>query len=177
MIIKSSKENRQIVICVFVFTLIVFVLFSALSDFKNFILPTLISMFITVLNIRFWVSTDRTLVINQEGCTVKFMCFSKTYRWSELKIKSVVNCKNAIGGVEPYNSCVIFSTKHRNPSWLLPSSYSFHAHPYSFIFIYFDPHIKYDRWIVRRNPDSYVVDENEFLKKMAEWNVKIKDER
>ena len=173
MIIKSPKENRQIVMLIFVFAVIVFALFGALSDFNDLVLPILASSFIIILNIRFWITYDRILELNENGCTVKFMCFSKTYRWSELKIKNVVDCKNAIGGIESYELCVIFSTKHKNPRWLLPSVYGFFAHPFSFIFIYFDPHFKYGKWIVRKNPESYVVEKDEFLKKMAEWNIEI----
>ena len=72
----------------------------------------------------------------------------------------------------PYKAGVVFSKKRsRKPAWLMPAAYGMICHPFSLFFVFFDPHIKYEKWDYQC-PDIYVVEETEFRKNMENWNVK-----
>ena len=178
MTIKSHKENRFVIICLFICTILCFFPLAAISNFQNLTIPVITEILVLFIVFREWIAVDRTFILNEEGITVKFLFYSKEYKWSALKVKSIVNCEKSKGAVEPYKSCAIFSPKsHQKPKWLLPSMYGRLFHPISFIFIYFDPPFRYNRWKVHRDTYTYEIEENEFMQKMIEWNVCIIDER
>lgn len=177
MIIKSSKEYRIIVAMLLCVAIVFFFILMDISNYKDLLFPSISAIIIIFIIIQFWISVDRTLMMDKNGCTVKFFCYEKTYKWSELKIKSIENCTYGMGYRIPYTSCVVFSKKQKkNPSWLKPSMYSMFANPFSFFYVYFEPRINYGK-LDYRCPNIYVVDEDEFRKKMTEWNVELKDNR
>ena len=114
----------------------------------------------------------RTFVLDKDGCTVKFLGYQKTYKWSELQTKRVVDFKRSFGE-PPYKACVILSPKKRKNRRLKLTSFALYFHPFSIMFIFFDPHEKRE-WSC---PEMYSVDEEAFMQKMAEWNVEIRDKR
>ncbi len=127
------------------------------------------------INIRFWIALRRTIIMSESGCTIKFLWYTKTYKWSQLKIKRIENYSKSYGYKDYYTSGALFSpSKIHKPRWLKPATYCGLIHPLSVVFVYFKftpteqlaKILKYDRV-----PDIYTVEESLFREKMEEWNV------
>lgn len=122
-----------------------------------------------------WIVVDRTLLLDATGCTICFWKFKKFFKWEELATKEIVYFPNAFSHWEPYISGVIFSYRKRNmPRWLTPYGYSIVNNPFHFFFVYFDPHIQYEKG-QHKCDDIYLVDEYKFREKMTEWGVKLEE--
>ena len=175
MVIKSPKENHIvisiIILCIEIASLIET---KITGEFSFIIFMTLIN----IILVRYWISIGRTLIMNEEGCTVKFFWYSRTYSWSELETKQIEDYTHSYGGRQPYKAGAIFYHKQtKKPSWLPPDGWSVFLHPFSFVFVLFNPHVEYKAAVAYPYPDAYLVEETEFRKKMAEWNVELKDNR
>ncbi|MBQ3004413.1 MAG: hypothetical protein IJD88_00635 [Clostridia bacterium] len=144
-----------------------------------FILCPLLILFL-IDRVLHWISYGRTLKMDKDGCTITFLKISKRYKWTELETKRVEDYSNAIRTFEPFYAGVIFyKKKTRKPKWILPSVFSKYVHPFSFFYVYFNPHID-TRTVKAKNskqPSVYYVEESEFLKQMAEWGVELEDTR
>ena len=74
-----------------------------------------------------------------------------------------------------YEKGVVFSAnKISKPKWCDPVQYSVFFQPFSLIFVFFSlkpgrKNVKDHSWPI------YEVDEEEFMKKMAEWGVELED--
>lgn len=172
MIIKSSKEYHVMAIgllCVMV------ILSFCLITLVDSITVVGVVFVPTILVVRWWIAIGRTLIMKAEECTVQFLWYRRTYRWTELKTKRIEDYTNRLGYRDPYTSGAIFCKKQiKKQSKWKPATYSMFVHPFSFFFVYFDPHIQYQKWDYRC-PDIYVVEETEFRKNMAEWNVELEE--
>lgn len=171
MVVKSSNEYKAMVGVVFFGVIpVIFVVFMNIGGSTIALLLVLI---ITILILRFWVAVGRVLVFDENGCTVKFLWFSRSYTWEELNTKHIVDMKNLLGYRQPYSAGAIFSTKDvRIPKLLMPAYYCAYVHPFEFFFVYFDPKLPCEKW---DTPPFrvYVVDENDFLSHMENWGVEL----
>lgn len=174
--IKCSKEWNILI----VISIVLVVACGCLMYVKfNSIVPSLLAVLISLLLIfRYWIVFGRTIIMDKDGCTISFWGISKKYKWDELKTKRIENYSHRLRTRhQPYTKGAIFSPKHvRNPLKLMPIEYSvFHLVPsirfFGYIFVFFDPHFAGPAV----QPDIYEVEEAEFRKCMAEWNVDIED--
>ena len=124
----------------------------------------------------FAMATCREITMDEQGCTVRFIFFTRCYTWQEL-----VTCKRErytrVTYKSPYDEAVIFSPHRiRKPKWMKPLEYVFIAPPFSFFFVHFMPRNK-ELYESRLNgfPLLCCIDSEEFLSKMAEWKVAISD--
>lgn len=172
MIIKSSNVYH----IVFIGVLVYLVLLTCFLIWEYDIGAAI--MFIPAIGVvRAWIAMGRTLIMNAEGCTVQFLWYRRTYRWTELKTKRIEDYTNRFGYRDPYTAGAIFCKKQiKKQSRWKPGSYSarFYVHPFSFFFVYFDPHIPAQERKYQMS-DIYVVEEAEFRKNMAEWNVELEE--
>ncbi len=173
----KSTGNHPNLIRFFNTLLIIFVLLIYRQYNIFFLCVYLLILIIAI--IQALISYRRTLIMDEEGCTIKFLWFTHKYKWTELETKRIEDYTNALRYMEPYGKGVIFYKKRvRKPKWILPSHYNIFIHPFSFFFVYFDPHI--DSRIIKKKRAKqalYCVEESEFLKQMAEWGVELEDTR
>lgn len=171
MIIKSEKGNmEQIVImfgCIAAFIILMAV---GVKCSMGFLFACAFILLFGAM--RYWIATGRTLIMDEEGCTVCFGWYRKKYKWDELKVKRMEDYRNAFGHRSPYTKGVIFSpyTIHK-PKWLKPDEYSKYVRPFTFFFVYFPP----EKRTRANGPALYTIDEVVFLEKMKIWNVKLEN--
>ena len=148
-----------------------------LSSEADVICMIIMTMFLGFLA-RFWLSDSRTLIMDEEGCTVCLWFIRKKYLWKNLRVKRIEHYYNAPGYY--YTEGVVFSIhKIHKPKWMHASTYSNLVHPFSFFYVYFSikPYIWRggDREI--NGGRKYEVDEEMFLEKLKSWNVELEDTR
>ena len=173
MIIRSSKE--YLFLCVLLFCCVLGFSGIMYAASHNVLFSVLILLVLAYTVFRYWVSVGRILTLNEEGCTVQFLWISRFYRWKDMKTIQIEDYTNSLGYRQPYKTGIVFSPrKIRKPKWLMPAEYSFFVHPFSCIYIYFDPHLTYSKWDYRC-PDIYLAEEVVFIQKMLEWHVELSD--
>lgn len=173
MIIKSSKAY-----CIFGFILMLVALISVtiICIDEPFIIFLLIPGYFFA--IRWFVSTYSFYIFNKEGCTVKFLHYHKTYKWSDLKTKVVIPLPWGSASKMPYDECVILSPKKylHIRRIFRPYEYRIIVHPLQFMVIHFDikkPYPNKEQKTRTYGPDIHVVNKEEFLGKLQEWNVEL----
>ena len=173
MIVKSASDLR-ISLTVLNIVYPIFVLSMAIHD-KSLLALVLLAP--TILLIRAWVVLGRTLIFSKEGCTVKFMFYSKTYKWQELKTKQIKDFSNGISYKEqPFKQGTIFCSKSINfPKKLKPAGFNYLYRPFGFFFVYFKPCSNYYANKSLLYSDLYVVNEDEFRNNLKKWKVDIED--
>ena len=174
MTIKSDKETLHIFVGLFIASLFCF--FTLLSYNVGIVFPILVLVVMLYFSMRYLITIGRVFEIDEKGCTVRFFCISKFYKWDELTVKSYLNLTQIpINGSSNYGS-VIFSPHHiRRPNWmqLVPYCVFIHLFPFSFIFINFKKErIYYEKWTYV-HPDIYVFDEYLFEENLRAWNITI----
>lgn len=168
MIIKCGKEAHIYSILLIIAFLLISISFT--NSIEGGVLGFLI---LSPLMIACISSYEKVLIMDSKGCTVKLFCFSKTYKWSELKTKEYRYFKHGHAYHEIYESGAIFCKRRvRMSRRIKPSAYSFYFHAFrlfSFFYVYFpiDESLHY--------PGLYVVNEAEFRAKMGEWGVDMND--
>ena len=116
----------------------------------------------------YWISTGRTLVLDENGCTIRFLWFKKLHRWDDLQEKSVADYKDVAARPMPYHGGVVFAAKRMKRIGSAHPIYYSALRPFSSFYIYFRPeHLSEHRSYVK----LYTVDEAVFREKMACWGV------
>ena len=124
------------------------------------------------MGMRLWVSVDRKLTMDENGCTVEFYGFKRYYKWEEFKVKQIIDQRNSLG-YDLYDKGVIFCKhKVRRPRWLKISKYCGLVHPWSIVYVNFIPEKK-SGWDIEKYSHSMAVDEKEFMACMKEWNIEF----
>lgn len=184
-VIKSSKI--QIIMILIVYIVIFVMSLVMVPDEPELIIGVM--LFTGLFFFRLCVCYGRTLIMDEMGCTIRFLKIEKKYQWDELKIKRIEDFNF---DSERYESGVVFF-KHpiRKPTWYGAMNYCFWVHPFSFFFVYFkkppkalpegkrygkimDSHLT---WEPTETFSVYAVDEEEFLTQMKEWGVELADTR
>ena len=169
MVIKQDKDYRNSIVLTCI--IIIIVMMGIYIAGYLYCWEWAFMLYISVMSVILWVIMFahiyiefKTLIMDPTGLTVKFLFFEKKYRWDEFKIKEIIG-----GEKEDYNPerkrCVVFSRKNNIG--------------FSSVFVTF--RWKYPRkiktwgWYSTYLPDVplYGVDEESFMAKMHEWNVKI----
>lgn len=175
MVIKSSKAY-----CIFGFILML----AALIVVNVICIdaPVILYMFFLipgyVFSIRWFISTYSFYELNKEGCTVKFLFYQRTYKWNDLKTKSVIPLPWGSASRMPYDECVIFSPKkYRHIRRIIrPYEYRIIVHPLQFMVIHFDIKKSYSKREQKGGtygPDIHVVNKEDFLGELRKWGVQL----
>jgi len=172
MIIKSAKDyNWMMAVIILVILATALLLLSAGC---GVVFAVIYALLLLIFAMRFWVSVGRTLIFDVNGCTVKFLWITRTYRWKDLKTAHYLDLTNAFGYRQPYKAGAIFSAKQiKIPKWMKPGDYSAFCHPFSCFYVYFDPKVVRKKGDIRI-PEIYIVDEEVFHKHLVGWNIELK---
>lgn len=173
MIVTARKDIQTKIFFLFILDVCTFVLIYYVGH--NF-LHSFICFFALLLYIlHFWFVSGKSICFDQNGCTVNFLFYKKTYCWSELKIKSIEKHNMVFGFDVPSElTCIIFSKKkYFKPKFISPATYC-ELVPFCFDFIYLNliPQ-NYDAEKLPTNYSVYPVDEQLFYSKMKEWNIEL----
>ena len=168
MVVKSGKGNRVMGIAS------VLIIIILMYNDIEILVGTL------VLFTRLWIALDRTLIMDEEGCTVSFLGFKKKYLWKNLSIKRIEHYYYDVGAYNYYgdSDAIVFSV-HRihKPRWMQAYDYSFLIHPFSFFFVYCPSLHSDGKENKKKMVFRYEVNEREFLEQMKNWNVELEDTR
>ncbi len=182
MTIKSSKGQHLAYILIIVFFVIIF--FRPLLD-QNFDANSVrssdgfwyVSIAVMIIfALRIYVSVGRTLTMNQEGCTISFLCFRRTYKWSEFKAIRLIKCMPDVLHGFPYSEGCVFLKKREKLHPELVTEYSIFIRPFSFVYVYFKPEKELKKWYESYLP-RYEIEKVIFMEKMRKWNVPVQGEK
>ena len=175
MTVKCSKNNYLYL----ALTTVCCVLAGILAWFRfrstSAVILVTIPAFLIIL--RFFITTSRTIIMEQEGCTIKFLWAKKTYRWDQLQTKKVINLTDYHGTYVHHARCAVLSPLYvKNPFKLMPLEYNtFYLPPnlsiWGYFFVYLDSKPKE----LKVSDNTYVVNETEFVRLMKEWNVDVEN--
>lgn len=181
MTIKSSKGQH--IACILLMIIFAIIFFRPLLDPSfgansvrspdGFWYVSIAVLFL--FTFRIYVSVGRTLTMNQEGCTISFLCFRRTYKWSEFRVIRLIKCTPDVLHGFPYSEGCIFLRKRKKLHPDLVTEYSIFIRPYSFIYVYFKPEKELKKWYESYLP-KYEIEKNIFMDKMHEWNVAVQAE-
>lgn len=167
MIIKPEKAMIQIIF-LFWGMIFIFLFFSCINGM--YVLGIPVSFIMGIVAVRYWMALGRTLVLDEKGCSVKFLWYEKNYKWEDLIVKQQANYKNVFSYRFPYTEGIIFSPYFiRKPKWLGPVEYSILVHPLSFIFLFFSS----ERDTNLNFAGIYEVDENTIKENLRKWHVEL----
>lgn len=171
MILKSEKANDQYATLVAVYN-ILFGLGVVTGVVKGRQLVILIFFWVLWLYILIsvWVLKGKTIIMDAEGCDIRFWKFRKKYLWSDFQTKrleiycasygyrkkGIVFCKKRIRSMNESHPC----------NYVLTRPY------FSYFYVTF-PAAEEDKTQGNSKEDFREVDEEEFISKMKEWNVRI----
>lgn len=183
MIIKRDKEYRIMVIAVMVCAIIAGYIFYmglglSVSGTLAAVSPVMLLIFLHA------VGYGRTFTLAPDGCTVRFLCFEKTYLWDQFKTKKIISTPKhpilAINRAYPYQQYAVFAPfRIRKPRWLNPIYYNF-IHPWSFVYINLDnsnTKTRRERQSTeyKRRGRHYEASEQEFREKMSLWHIALEE--
>ena len=97
MVVKSGKGNRITGILLVLGAIVFFY-----SDIE-------VLVGVIVLFTRLWMTMDRTLIMDEEGCTVSFLGFRKKYLWKNLRIKRIERYYYSNGAYNDYD-CLLYTS-------------------------------------------------------------------
>lgn len=186
MVIKSSKDYKFITIISLCLLLPIIAIFyyEATSvngwnpdrfELKVLTYIVFVMVLICVLIItKFYMVFCRTIIMDAEGVTIEILWMNRSYKWDELKTKRIEYYDECLGVERDYyKEGVVFSTNRIGDfKKFKPSLFSLFLPTLSNFFVYFDPKIKFGKWDMVL-PDVYMVDKEDFMNKMKEWNVSL----
>lgn len=165
--VKSEAKNTAMVFFLFLCSVTASLLM--LFFFQNAIIAIVLFLITCILCMRQWVATGKTLIIDGNGVTVKFLWIHKHYSWWELKTKRIVSLKNSYGYKDSYTKCVELSSKKiLRPHWIKPAEYCTIFHPVTYLFLYFPTK---EQSVHVRYPSIYEIDERLFTEAISEWGI------
>ena len=171
MVIKCSKGCIGSNVFIWVFATLSPV-FMVLNDWHDRLIPFIIAEAILQLCcIRAFYVYGKTIIMDECGCTVKFLFFKKRYSWDELKTKCIESYdQRLMGRNDPYKKGVVFSSRKNfhTPSLIAIQHYLLTClNPFHFFVVLFAPPIQK----FTTGTGVYEVDEKEFMEKMLQWGI------
>ena len=172
MVIKCSKDVRRYVVWWECSVIFFFLLTwdGKLADFNHWD-ATIVgwSMLIIGTSCISW-QTWPELIMDEDGCTMKYLIFKRRFLWEELKMKRVCPTGGKTTACYPYyDEGVLFALKKTKKKKI--SGYGYTAwHPFSSFMVNFKE---------TKEPDApeesqvYEVERDTFLRQMKEWGIKI----
>lgn len=173
MIVTARKDVKTKIVLLFLMDVFLFILISYIGH--NFLYSFVCFFLFLIYILYFWFVFGKSIYLDQNGCTVNFLFYKKTYCWNELKVKHIENHSMIFGFDIPSElTCAIFSKKkYFKPKFISPSTYcEFHPFNFSFIYLNLIPR-NYDAENLPTNYSAYPIDEQLFYSKMKEWNIEF----
>ena len=120
------------------------------------------------------ISSGRTIVMDESGCTVHFWIFQKKYKWEQLKTKRIEKYTsppmfNGLFRCYYLTEAMFCPHKARKPKFIRPSTYVI-LHPFSCIYVNMHPSVG-----IWQRGRSYEVDETVFYEKMNQWGINLEE--
>ena len=173
MVVTRNKDYKVIALLYIVFV-VLFLLILVFAMNLSVGLSFLFAMPFCILFILDLISTGRTFIMDEDGCTVCFWKYRKKYLWNELKTKRIE--KHSIPSIFkaryacPYLDEAIFSpfVIHK-PRFMRAAGYSC-FHPVSCIYVHF--RVGTDNWNLGR---YYEIEETVFRQKMEDWGIEMEE--
>lgn len=147
MTITRDKEYK-LIFGVYVFS-VVSILFIYLYEFNMSISRALLmNSPVVILMLLALISTGRTFILDESGCTIRFWKFQKKYTWDQLKTKRIEKFDSPpiiTGAFSCYylTEAVLCPHKIHKPKFVRPSTYGI-IHPFSCVYINFN--LCNDKW-------------------------------
>lgn len=169
MIIERDK-NYKLYFAFYIFACISILLIYVLGCDVSIGLALLINSPAFVVIFLGLISTGRTFIMDEDGCTVCFWKFRKKYTWEELKTRKIekYTLPSMLRGRLscPYTKEAFAAPYQvRKPRAIRSNLYSL-FHPFSFIYINFS--LDNEDWKTGR---YYEVEEGIFVQKMKDWGI------
>lgn len=171
MLIERDK-NYRLNLAIVIFLLVTLLLLYIYGCNLSISLALLINSPVYIIVALGFISSGRTFIMSEDGCTVCFWKYQKDYTWEELKTKRI-EAHNLPSMLDGRNSCpylkeAIFSPyRIRKPRIIRAATYSL-LHPLSCIYVNFSLENK-DYQIGR----YYEIEEASFRKKMDQWGITL----
>ena len=165
-------SNRKMI---YIMLLVLFCVFASagliFASTSSIIGASLLLVLGSSLVVRYWVVIGRAITLTSEGLHIQFLGYSRLYNWDTIQHIKFFHCGAECLGYKAYDvSGIEFSlTKAIRPYWLMPAEYSMIAHPWSYVFVYFQPQDG-----INANapyPSLYETNEENLRKKMDEWGI------
>lgn len=92
-----------------------------------------------------WIGTNRVLVMDESGCTVRFHQYQKHYQWDELAVKRYEKGKYRLDfdwmrlGSSYYEGIFFSKYQSKKLRWMKPYDYCIHFRPLSSFYVNFYP--------------------------------------
>lgn len=161
MVIKTPRHLTVLIILVMslaTFCILYFSYNNGLLEFCTVILLWLGALFLVV-------SDCKTLIMDKDGITVKFLLFKKKYSWDCFQTKRIQTFAKSLSG-EPSVRGAFFSKKKNQKAVFPPSNFDT-LFPLSFRYVYFKSKSKFSDTLY------FEVDEKVFREKMKEWEIEF----
>lgn len=153
--------------------LIVYTCIKGMLKPESKIIPLVIGLIVTLLfymlfNLVNWITYGRIIQLTEEGCTVKFLGFTKLYRWNQIKTKrrEQITIGHSRDKGPTYNG-LLFSYRQERVNRLLKVPT---LHPFSLIFIQFEPCLNQHRLQTNLGA-GYFADEDMLFSLLSHWGV------
>lgn len=180
MTIKGNGKDRAAIIGVLAVLLILEAFLCVEMDVFNFKKDAgakIIYIGVILFACAFLVYKDyslfRVFVMDERGCTVKYLWLKKFYSWDELTMKQYVILWESLPSssfqVRQLTGAVFSKKKRRFKKTVLRKHYDL---PF-FICVSFKVKMKKGKDTYIDFPDEYPVDEEEFRARMKEWGVEL----
>ena len=129
---------------------------------------------VVILMLLALISTGRTFILDESGCTIRFWKFQKKYTWDQLKTKRIEKFDSPpiiTGAFSCYylTEAVLCPHKIHKPKFVRPSTYGI-IHPFSCVYINFN--LCNDKWQRGR---YYEAEEAVFREKMKQWGIELEE--
>lgn len=171
MTVKSDRNNAAGIVMLFICA--ASLLFMTYILTNSALVTGLCGIPLVILLALYWVSTGRTLTMDENGCTIRFLWFKKLFRWEDLQEKSVADYKSLSAHPMPYHGGVVFATKRMKRIGDAHPIYYSALRPFSSFYVYFHPeHLTEHRSYVK----LYTVKESDFREKMSRWGIVLDGE-
>jgi len=167
MIIKPDK-TRFCQIPLMIIMLIVLVI----VDMRLF--PISIGMIIYIILDS--IVTGKTIIMDRAGCSLKLFSYERKYKWEEVVVRRKEKYSNN-KRIYPHEEAMFFSViPVKKPKWMGPLIYCCLRHPFRCFFVYLEEketvdYIQSGKFMLHTGERFYVVEKEQFLGKLKEWDV------
>lgn len=165
---KIKSNTSWVVLLLFIMSLLIVIVFFHICK-SNPIIAVLTGLLLMTATLKYWIATGKVLIMDEKGCTVKFLCLKKTYSWDDFKVKKVEK-GSYISYKNQYCECAFFSPRNvHKPKWMAPVDYSFWISRFSFVFVNFKNSNMSK--IEKTLPAIYEVEKEEFIELMNKCDI------
>ena len=167
--IKSKNHIKEIVSLNFFSVLLILLYYHMYGDFLPWGFYIGLFVILWLYSIISTVAYGKTLLFDENGCTVSFGKYKKIYSWKDFEYiryydysKPKFRSEGLVGGI-------VFSKKPINLKRMTLNSY-YGFHPFSFVYVTF---INEKRSQLQTYRDAYTAPKEEFVNKLKEWGVEV----